>query len=156
MHWDMTSILMHEQNEEGFPAPKFGHPKDRRSDLKQVQTGIAVSGYGAVPVFHRAFDGGAGEVGQVIPVMKALQQMATRRDLLIVGDSKLISYANLAAMNGEGVHFVAPASKPCVPATALAGLSVQAATKVDYVAQRDQAKPADRRGAWHVIEDTQT
>ncbi|MFC0865909.1 hypothetical protein ACFHYQ_26775 [Sphaerimonospora cavernae] len=69
----------YEQAEEGFPAPKFGHPKDRRPDLKQIQAGIAVTGDGAVPVFHRAFDGGAGEVGQVIGTMKALQQLASRQ-----------------------------------------------------------------------------
>jgi transposase len=157
LHWDMTSISMHgdyEQAEEGFAAPRFGHPKDRRPDLKQVQAGIAVSGDGGVPVFHRAFDGGAGEVGQVIGVLKALQQMATARRMLIVGDSKLISYANLAAMDADGVTFVAPASKTYVPAAELAGLSVERAMKVDYVAQRDQGRPADRRGTWHVVEDT--
>ena len=157
MHWDMTSISVHgeyAQNEDGFAAPKFGHPKDRRLDLKQVQAGIAVSGDGGIPVFHRAFDGGAGEVGQVIPVMKALQEMATQRRLLIVGDSKLISYANLAAMDGDGVTFVAPASKTYVPAARLAGLTVEQAASVDYVAQRDQGKPAGRRGRWHVAEDT--
>jgi transposase len=134
LHWDMTSVSVHgqyEHSEEGFPAPKFGHPKDRRPDLKQVQAGIAVSGDGGIPVFHRAFDGGAGEVGQVIPVMKALQQMATQRRLLIVGDSKLISYANLAAMDAGGVTFVAPASKVYVPAAQLAGLSVEQAASVD-------------------------
>jgi len=157
MHWDMTSVSVHgqyEQNEAGFPAPRFGHPKDRRLDLKQVQAGIAVSGDGGIPVFHRAFDGGAGEVGQVIPVMKALQGMATERRLLIVGDSKLISYANLAAMDAGEVTFVAPASKTYVPAAQLAGLSVEQAASVDYVAQRDQGKPASRRGTWHVTEDT--
>jgi transposase len=159
MHWDMTSISMHgeyEQAAEGFAAPRFGHPKDRRPDLKQVQAGIAVTGDGSVPVFHRAFDGGAGEVGQVIGVMKALQELATTRRMLIIGDSKLISYANLAAMDADGVTFVAPASKTYVPAARLAGLSVEQATTVDYVAQRDQGKPADRRGTWHVIEDTMT
>jgi hypothetical protein len=159
LHWDMTSISVHGeygQHEEGFPVPKFGHPKDRRPDLKQVQTGIAVSGDGGIPVFHRAFDGGAGEVGQVIPVMKALQQMAAERRLLIIGDSKLISYANLAAMDGGGVTFVAPASKTYVPVAQLAGLAVEQAAQVGYVAQRDQGKPADRRGRWHVVEDTMT
>jgi transposase len=157
LHWDMTSISMHgdyEQIEEGFAAPRSGHPKDRRLDLKQVQAGIAVTGDGAVPVFARAFDGGAGEVGQVIPVMKALQQLATRRKMLIVGDSKLISYANLAAMDAEGVTFVAPASKTYVPAAELAALDLRSATPVDYVAARDAGKPAGRRGTWHVIEDT--
>ena len=116
MHWDMTSVSMHggyEQVEEGFAVPRFGHPKDRRPDLKQVQAGIAVAADGGVPVFHRAFDGGAGEVGQVIGVMKALQELATPRRMLIVGDFKLISYANLAAMDAGGVSFVAPAKDLC-------------------------------------------
>jgi hypothetical protein len=157
LHWDMTSVSVHgqyDQNEAGFPAARFGHPKDRRPDLKQVQAGIAVSGDGGIPVFHRAFDGGAAEVGQVIPVMKALQGMATQRRLLIIGDSKLISYANLAAMDSDGVTFVAPASKMYVPAAGLAGLTLDAAAEVGYVAQRDQGKAAGRRGRWHVIEDT--
>ena len=157
LHWDMTSVSVHGQyqdSEEGFPAPKFGHPKDRRPDLKQVQAGIAVSGDGGIPVFHRAFDGGAGEVGQVIPVMKALQGLATARRLLIVGDSKLISYANLAAMGAGEVTFVAPASRTYVPAGELAGLTLDTATEAGYVAQRDQGKPAGRRGTWHVTEDT--
>ena len=159
LHWDMTSVSVHgeyAQSEEGFPAPRFGHPKDRRPDLKQVQAGIAVSGDGGIPVFHRAFDGGAGEVGQVIPVMKALQELATQRRLLIVGDSKLISYANLAAMDSGGVTFVAPASKTYVPAAQLAGLSVEQAARgrLTVAPARYQAKPADRRGRWHVAEDT--
>ncbi|MFC0862704.1 IS1634 family transposase [Sphaerimonospora cavernae] len=156
MHWDMTSISLHgdyEQTEDGFPAPKFGHPKDRRPDLKQIQAGIAVSGDGAVPLFHRAFDGGAGEVGQVIGTMKALQQLAGRQRMLMIGDSKLISYANLAAIDGEGAGFIAPASKTYVKVEALRGLDLGAATRVDYVAARDAGKNADRRGSWHVIED---
>jgi len=159
LHWDMTSISVHgvyEQVDEEFPAPKFGHPKDRRPDLKQVQTGIAVSADGGVPVFARAFDGGAGEVAQVVPMMRALQQIATPRRLLLIGDSKLISYGNLAAMHADGVTFVAPASKTYVGAADLAGLSLDAAVKVDYIAGRDAGKAADKRGSWHVIEDTMT
>jgi transposase len=104
MHWDMTSMSLYgayPELDEGYPAPRFGHPKDRRPDLKQVQTGIAVSGDGGVPVFARAFDGGAGEVAQVVPAMQALQKLAGPARMLMVGDSKLISYPNLAA-TGRG------------------------------------------------------
>jgi hypothetical protein len=159
LHWDMTSISVHgdyEQAEPEFPAPKFGHPKDRRPDLKQIQAGIAVSADGGVPVFHRVFDGGAGEVAQVVPMMQALQRLATSRRLLIVGDSKLISYGNLAAMHADQVTFVAPASKLYVKAEALTGLDLATATPVGYIAGRDAGKPADKRGSWHVIEDTMT
>jgi transposase len=159
MHWDMTSISLHgvyEQADEDYAAPKFGHSKDRRPDLKQVQAGIAVTADGGVPVFHRAYDGGAGEVAQVVPMMKALQQIATSRRLLIVGDSKLVSYDNLATMHADEVTFVAPASKVYVSAQSLAGLDLDRATRVDYVAARDQGKDPGKRGTWHVHEDTMT
>ncbi|MEV0217848.1 IS1634 family transposase, partial [Micromonospora sp. NPDC050695] len=146
----------YEQVDEAFPAPKFGHPKDRRPDLKQVQAGIAVTADGAVPVFHRAYDGGAGEVAQVIPMMKALQEIATSRRMLIIGDTKLVSYDNLTAMHADEVTFVAPASKVYVSAETLAGLDLGQATRVDYVAGRDQGKDPDKLGTWHVYEDTMT
>jgi transposase len=159
MHWDMTSVSLHgayPQVEEEFPAPRFGHPKDRRPDLKQIQAGLAVTGDGGVPVFHRAFDGGAGEVSQVVPAMQALQKLAGPARMLMVGDSKLVSYPNLAAMTDAGVAFVAPASKNYVAAETLAAQELEGATEVDYVAARDAGKPAQRRGRWYVAEDTMT
>jgi transposase len=157
LHWDMTSISLYgayDQPEEGFIAPRFGHPKDRRPDLKQVQTGLAVSGEGGVPVWHRAYDGGAGEVAQVAGAMRALRELAGPRRLLLVGDSKLVSYANLRDLLAAEVDFIAPASKIYVPAEVLASLDPAAAVPVDYVAARDQHKPPDQRGSYRVVEDT--
>jgi hypothetical protein len=157
IHWDMTSFSVYgeyEQVDEAYAVPKFGHPKDRRPDLKQVQAGLGVAADGGG--FGRAYDGGAGEVAQVIPMMKALQQIATTRRLLIVGDTKLVSYDNLAAMHADEVSFVAPASKVYVPAAALASLDLDRATRVDYVAARDKGKDPDTLGTWHVYEDTMT
>ena len=105
LHWDMTSISLYgayPDPDGEYPAPRWGHPKDRRPDLKQIQTGLAVSGDGGIPVFHRAYDGGAGEVAQVAGAMTALKKIAGPRTFLLVGDSKLISYANAAAMNAQG------------------------------------------------------
>jgi transposase len=159
LHWDMTSISLYgayEEPEEGFVAPRFGHPKDRRPDLKQVQTGLAVTSDGGVPVFHRAYDGGAGEVAQVAGAMRALGKLAGERRFLLVGDSKLVSYANLRDLMAAKVDFIAPASKTYVPAEVLAALDVQAAAPVDYVAERDQGKPLAQRGSYRVLEDTMT
>src|SRR5206468_3620317 len=156
LHWDMTSISLYgayQGPEEGFIAPRFGHPKDRRPDLKQVQTGLAVSGDGGVPVFHRAYDGGAGEVAQVAGAMRALRTLAGPRRFLLVGDSKLISYTNAAAMNAQGVGFVAPLAASRVPAGLFAALPPGAGTEVDYVAGRDAGKPAADRGTYRVLED---
>lgn len=157
LHWDMTSISLHgayPQTDPDYATPRFGHPKDRRPDLKQVQAGLAVSGDGGIPVFHHTFDGGAGEVNQVVPAMTALQTMAGPRKFLLVGDSKLISYGNVRDMVAAGVEFIAPASKTYVPATVLAGLNTVTATEVDYVAERDISTPEHERGRWRVVEDT--
>ncbi|MER6076463.1 DUF4277 domain-containing protein [Streptomyces sp. NPDC001817] len=90
LHWDMTSMSLHgayEETEEDCPAPAYGHPRDRRTDLKQIQAGLAVTGDGGVPVFHRAYAGGAAEVSQVTAAMRNLSAMAGERNFLLVGDS---------------------------------------------------------------------
>jgi transposase len=159
LHWDMTSISLYgayEHTDDDHAAPKFGHPKDRRPDLKQVQAGLAVTGDGGVPVFHRGYDGGAGEIAQVVPAMTALKAIAGPRRFLLVGDSKLVSYGNIRDLTAAGVEFIAPAAKTYVPARVLAGLDLDTATEVDYVAERDTHVPAQRRGRWRVIEDTMT
>ncbi|MBF8190135.1 IS1634 family transposase [Nonomuraea sp. K274] len=156
IHWDMTSISLYgdyAQAEEEFAQPKYGHPKDRRPDLKQIQAGIGTTADGAVPIFSRVYDGGAAEVSQVTGAMRGLQKIAGRRELLLLGDSKLISYDNVRELGQAGVTFIAPAPKAVVPATVLAALDLAQATRVDYVALRDQGKPPDRRGGYHVIED---
>ena len=156
LHWDMTSISLYgaySDPDGEYPAPRWGHPKDRRPDLKQIQTGLAVSGDGGIPVFHRAYDGGAGEVAQVAGAMTALKKIAGPRTFLLVGDSKLISYANAAAMNARQVGFVAPLAASRVPAGLFAALPAGAGTEVDYAAARDAGKPAAARASYRVLED---
>jgi transposase len=155
LHWDMTSISLYgvyDDPQAGFAAPKWGKPKDRRPDLKQVQTGLAVTGDGGVPVWHRAFDGGAGEVAQVVGAMRALKELAGTRSMLLVGDSKLISRGNIVAMNTARVAFIAPAGKPYLPVEHLRALDRKAAIPVEYVAERDQDLPPAQRGSYRVVE----
>ena len=155
LHWDLTSISLYgayPQADEEYPAPRWGHPKDRRADLKQIQTGLAVSGDGGIPVFHRPYSGGAAEVAQVAGAMTALKKIAGPRPFLLVGDSKLISYTNAVAMDSQGVGFVAPLAASRVPAGLFAALPAGAGTAVDYTAERDAGKPA-ARGSYRVLED---
>lgn len=157
LHWDMTSISLfgaYRDPQEGFAAPRFAHPKDRRTDLKQIQAGLAVTGDGGIPVFHRAYHGGAGEIAQVTTAMEALRKLAGPRTFLMVGYSKLISYPNLRALIEAEVEFIAPASKTYVKATTLAAQHLLPSTEVDYVAERDLAKAPELRGRWRVREDT--
>ena len=156
LHWDMTSISLfgdYDRVEDGFAEPSYGHPKDRRVDLKQIQTGMAVSGDGGIPILHRAFDGRAGEVNQVVGAMTSLRSMCGERSFLLIGDTKLVSYDNLAQMTAAGVTFIAPASKSYVTAETLAACDFDAATPVAYVAQRDEDKSPWKREHYRVLED---
>lgn len=156
VHWDMTSMSLYghyDQAEEGFATPKYGHPKDRRPDLKQVQTGLGVSADGAVPVLSRTFDGGASEVSKVVGAMKALQALAGVVRLLIIGDTKLVSYPNIAAMIGQKVTFIAPAAKVYTDAATLGAQRLDQASQVDYIAARDERRRPENRGRWYVRED---
>jgi hypothetical protein len=143
LHWDMTSISLvgdYDSPEAGFIAPSYGKPKDRRVDRKQVQTGLAVTGDGGIPVFHRAYDGKAGEINQVVTAMEALKKMAASKTFLLVGDSKLVSYSNLTAIAAAGVTFVAPASKSYVGTDVLASCDKALARPVAYVPERHTAR----------------
>jgi transposase len=156
LHWDLTSISLYgayPQADQEYPAPRWGHPKDRRPDLRQIQTGLAVSGDGGIPLFHQAYDGGAAEVSQVVGAMTALKQIAGPRPFLLVGDSKLISYTNAAAMGTQRVGFVAPLAAARIPAGLFAALPPGAGAAVDYSAGRDASKPAAARGIYRVLED---
>jgi transposase len=155
-HWDMTSISMHgafEDQDEAFTQVKYGHPKDRRVDLKQVQAGIAVTGDGGIPVLARAYDGGAGEIAQVVGAMNALRAMAGRKEFLLVADSKLVSYPNISALLEAAVGFVAPIPAAKVPDAVYAALELEAATEVGYSPLREAGVDPARRGSYRVIED---
>jgi transposase len=157
IHWDMTSISMfgaYPGQDEEYPQVKYGHPKDRRVDLKQSQVGLGVTGDGGIPVFHRAYSGGAGEVAQVTAAMKDLQKIAAKKAFLLIGDSKLISHPNVTAMAEAKVHFIAPAPAAKIPKSVYARLDLAAATAVDYTTDRDADRPNSRRDVYHVLEDT--
>ncbi|MFF1329470.1 DUF4277 domain-containing protein, partial [Streptomyces sp. NPDC058298] len=52
LHWDMTSMSLTgafdaDDQDPDYPKVAYGHPKDRRVDLKQIQAGLGVSADGA-------------------------------------------------------------------------------------------------------------
>ena len=158
LHWDMTSFSLHgayEQPDEDYPAPGYGHPKDRRTDLLQIQAGIAAAGDGGIPACACARSGGDAEISQVTGAMTALKKIAGAKKFLLVGDSKLISYHNVAAISKARCTFLAPASKTYVKAAELGACDLGKATEVACTAQRDARKDPGQLGRWHVLEDDQ-
>jgi transposase len=158
MHWDMTSMSLHgaypaDDQDEEYPQVKHGHPKDRRFDLKQIQTGLAVAGDGGIPLLSRVIDGGSAEISQITGTMNSLRTMAAAKDFLLVADSKLVSYANVSALIAAGTGFIAPAPASKVDDAVYAALDLAKATVVDYVPVRDENTPAHNRETYRVLED---
>ncbi|WP_307791419.1 IS1634 family transposase [Streptomyces actuosus] len=161
LHWDMTSMSVHgaypaEDQDEQYPVIGYGHPKDRRVDLKQVQAGLAVSADGGIPVHARVFGGGTAEVGQVVGAMRDLSAMAGEQEFLMVADSKLVSYANVAALLAAEVEFIAPVPAAQVKDEVYAALDLEQARVVDWVPERDAGKPPGEREVYRVLEDVHT
>ncbi|MEU6325499.1 IS1634 family transposase [Streptomyces sp. NPDC047009] len=156
LHWDMTSMSVHGAYPEPYPLVGYGHPKDRRVDLKQVQAGLAVSADGGIPVHARVFGGGAAEVSQVVGAMRDLSRLAGEQKFLMVADSKLVSYRNVAALLEAGVEFIAPVPAAQVKDEVYAALDLAQAQVVDWVPDRDAGKPADQREVYRVLEDVHT
>ncbi|MFD7916345.1 IS1634 family transposase [Streptomyces sp. NPDC059752] len=158
LHWDMTSMSVHgaypeQDQDDAFPVIGYGHPKDRRVDLKQVQAGLAVSADGGIPVHARVFGGGAAEVSQVVGAMKDLREMAGEQGFLLVADSKLVSYANVAALLEAKVPFIAPVPAAQVKDEVYAALDLGRAAVVDWAPDRDAGKDPFGREVYRVLED---
>ncbi len=81
--------------------------------------------------------------------------MAGQRSFLLVGDSKLVSYKNLAAMGAAQVTFVEPASKSYVAVEVLADCDITRAIDAGYVPERNsRAAKTVEAVSYRVYEDT--
>jgi len=85
--------------------------------------------------------------------MTALKKIAGPRTFLLVGDSKLISYANAAVMAAAQVAFVAPLAAARVPAGAVGRLAGRGGYGGGLCRQAGRGKSAAARGTYRVLED---
>lgn len=161
LHWDMTSMSLTgaydpDEQDPDYPMVAYGHPKDRRVDLKQIQAGLGVSADGAIPLLATAISGGIGEITQVVSAIARFQKTADVKRFLMIGDSKLISYGNLAALCGAQVEFIAPLAASATDTGVFAALDPATAERVEYVPTRVADRPSMDRPDYRVLEDTHT
>jgi len=161
LHWDMTSMSLSgaydpDGQDPDYPRVAYGHPKDRRVDLKQIQAGLGVSADGAIPLLATAISGGTGEITQVVAAIARFQRTAAVKRFLMIGDSKLVSYDNLTALSGAEVEFIAPLPASATDPALFAALDPASAERVGYVPLRVADRPTMDRPDYRVLEDTHT
>ena len=148
-HWDFTSLSFFgaydEDQSEAGPQVTYGHSKARRPDLKQLMVGLAASSDCGIPFNPTVLDGAAAEVSQVAAAMKQLQLDARRDEIIVVGDTKLISAPNIVAAAEAGVCFCAPGPASAKLAQAFRVIPAEDFKPLAYTSERESQKPEGER-----------
>jgi transposase len=105
LHGDTTSHVLYgmcntepAQNSNA-PIPKYGHSKDHRSDLKQINMGMVTDGNG-LPIYSKILDGNTADCVWNHDTITELSTLLGDRLLgsVYVADSKLVTMRNLEAI----------------------------------------------------------
>ena len=114
-----------------------------RTIVRQVKAGHWVSADGALALTGRSFDGNQGDPNALEPALAQLD--ALRQGLaeqepapLVVGDSKLLSQANVIAFQRRGLRFCCPHPKDAPLQRRLAALAERDFQPLSYRPQRQK------------------
>lgn len=145
LHWDLTHLTFtgsYGGQEEGFPQVRKGRTPER-TIVRQVKAGHWVSADGALALTGRSFDGNQGDPNALEPALAQLD--ALRQGLaeqepapLVVGDSKLLSQANVIAFQRRGLRFCCPHPKDAPLQRRLAALVERDFQPLAYRPQRQK------------------
>lgn len=156
LRWDLTSVLVSgeypaEEQEPGYARVRYGYGGGDQKEVRYLQV---TTDDGAVPLWDQVHDGATADVTTVVQTMRALREHARCTDFVLVGDSKLLSEPNRAALLAAGVGYLAPLARtPELDAAFLALPPAQFAL-LDYVSQRERAKPPAERATYHGWDST--
>jgi transposase len=145
LHWDLTDLRFtgaYAEQEQRFPQVKKGRTPER-TIVRQVKAGHWVSADGALALTGRSFDGNQGDPNALEPALAQLD--ALRQGLLeqqpaplVVGDSKLLSQANVGAFHRRGLRFLCPHPKDAPLQRRLSALAEADFQPLSYRPQRQK------------------
>jgi transposase len=164
LHADPTKIAFEgtydgwEELPPDVPRPTYGKPKDGQVDRKLMSLSSLVSEDGGVPAWFGLGDGNQADDLTYLNDLRALRaQLPLGEVLVIAGDSKLPSRANLGQLCQWGYQFAATEPWRAARRERLAKLVRRGAQwqALDYVAEADRPKPPAERGRYECIADTE-
>lgn len=115
LHRDVTRLAFegaYEPEPGEVPPVKITHGYTGREDptRKQVTVSLSVAANGAIPAWYELADGNAADTRAYLAHLQAVQEQLHLDDLLMVGDSKLISRPNMRGFCRAHARFVGPTS----------------------------------------------
>jgi transposase len=115
LHSDVTRVVFegaYDPPPGTTPVVAITHGYNGREDptRKQVTVSLSVAADGAVPAWYELADGNAADCRAYLTHLKAAQELLHLTDVLIVGDSKLVTGPNILGFCRAQARFVGPTS----------------------------------------------
>jgi transposase len=107
-----------------------------------------------VPIWDQVHDGATADVATVVQTMRALREHAGCTGFALVGDSKLLSEANRAALLTAEVGYLAPLARTPELDAAFLAIPPAELAPLDYLSQRERGKPAAERASYRGWDST--
>ena len=117
LHSDTTRVFFEGSYDEAPPTAPDGRPVVRIThgysgkqdpSRKQVTVSLSVTADGALPVWYAPGDGNAADTAIYLAHLRALRERLHLDRVLVIGDSKLITQANVRGFCRAGARFLGP------------------------------------------------
>lgn len=103
--WDTTTISTYGDGAHAPELVRFGHPKNKRTDLRQITVGVLMSKEG-LPLGHEVFPGHMNDMQSFKHLLAKVQERFTLRQVVVVSDRGMISKANLALLEEKHMRYI--------------------------------------------------
>lgn len=156
LRWDLTSVLVTGEYPEGEQTPEYAHVRYGygSGNQKQVRYLQVTTDDGAVPIWDQPLDGNTTDVATVVDTMQALQKHAHCTDFVLIGDSKLLSTTNRAALLTAKLGYLAPLVRTPELDAAFRALPAEAWQPLEYESAHDRRRPPEARATYQGADTT--
>jgi transposase len=156
LRWDLTSVLVtgeypEDEQAAAYARVQYGYGSGAQKQVRYLQV---TTTDGAVPIWDQPWDGHTTDVATVIDTMRALREHARCTDFVLIGDSKLLSAANREALLQAELGYLAPLARTPALDAAFRAIPAEQFVPLDYVSERDRARPASERATYQGWETT--
>jgi len=150
LRWDLTSVLVTGEYPEGeqtaaYAQVRYGYGSGNQKQVRYLQV---TTDDGAVPIWDQPLDGNTPDVATVVETMGALRQHARCTDFVLIGDSKLLSATNRAALLTARVGYLAPLARTPELDAAFRALPAGALQPLAYGSAHDRRRPPEERATY--------
>jgi len=103
--FDTTSVIYYGDGDEEESLLDYGFSKARRSDLKQIVVGVAMTKDG-IPISHKTYCGNTNDVSCFKQMIEKFSIDHDQKQVIFVGDRGLISNKNIELLISSGYQYI--------------------------------------------------